>query len=78
MTAPTDPLAARAAALRARLSAHTPADPTEAQAVQREVGWLEAVEELSGRLTALGRRRAEGMVGASEEWADALTAADEG
>jgi hypothetical protein len=77
MPASPDPLAARAAALRSRLLTHTPADSVEAQAVQREVGWLEAVEELSGRLTSLGRAHAAGMVGASEEWANGLNG-DEG
>lgn len=56
---------------------HTPVDPVEGQAVQREVGWLEAIEELSGRLTALGRAHAEGMLGASEEWANELTSTGE-
>ena len=74
MPADPGPLAARAAALRARLLDLTPTDPVEGQALQREVGWLEAIEELSGRLTSLGRGHAAGMVGASEEWADELTA----
>lgn len=67
-----DALAARAAALRARLLDRTPVDSVEAQALQREVGWVEAIEEMSGRLTALGRLYANGMMEASEEWAAGL------
>lgn len=54
----------------AALAAHGPADGTEAEAVMRERGWMEAVRHLAARggLSHAGRVEAGKLLAASEDW----------